>query len=227
MLSSASIRADKRGLSSMTTRRYFLKVGAGATAAATAANAGEAPAISAESSYPSGSSDRDYWTGIASRLASPVLGALSRRRLKIEMPVEAQLSAKDRASYSHLEALGRLLSGIAPWLALPTDDSSEARTRTHFAQLTREGIDAATEPSSPDRMNFSQGGQPLVDAAFLAQSILRARDELWHKLEPRVQANVVKAIKETRAIQPPESNWQLFASMICRRTMLWQGASGC
>lgn len=198
----------------MTTRRNFLKVGAGATAAVTASSAHAQLAISAEPSYSSGSADRDYWTGIAGRLASPVLGALSRRRLKLEMPVETQLSAKDRASYSHLEALGRLLCGIAPWLSLPADDSDEARTRGQFAALAREGIDAATDPSSSDRMNFSQGGQPLVDAAFLAQAILRARDELWHKLQPRIQANVVNAFKETRAIQPPQSNWQLFATMV-------------
>ena len=151
---------------------------------------------------------------MATRLASPVLDALSRRRLKAEMPVEAQPGTKDRATYSPLEAFARLLCGIAPWLELPADNSDEGQARKHFAELAREGVNAATDPASPDRMNFSKGGQPLVDAAFLAQSLLRAPAELWHKLAPRVQANVVSALKETRSIQPPESNWQLFATMI-------------
>ena len=40
-------------------------------------------------------------------------------------------------------------------------------------------------------MNFAKGRQPLVDSAFLSQAMLRAPNELWKKLEPRVQANVI------------------------------------
>jgi hypothetical protein len=63
-------------------------------------------------------------------------------------------------------------------------------------------------------MNFSNGAQPLVDAAFLAQAVLRAPGELWHKLPRRIQANVVSALKETRAIPPWENNWQLFSTTV-------------
>lgn len=199
----------------MNTRRDFLKVGAASTAAAhLATSAVGAPSEGAPQPYQSGKADRAYWVQMSTRLASPVLDALSRRRLKAEMPVECNPSSTDRVNYSHLEAFGRLLCGIAPWLELPADGSEETAARKRLAELAREGLDAATDPASPDRMNFFQGGQPLVDAAFLAQSLLRAPGELWHKLAPRVQANVVSALKETRAIQPPESNWQLFATMI-------------
>jgi hypothetical protein len=63
-------------------------------------------------------------------------------------------------------------------------------------------------------MNFCKGGQPLVDAAFLAQAILRAPDELWKKLDSRVKSNVVAAMKSSRPIQAYESNWKLFATTV-------------
>src|SRR5690348_13493051 len=59
--------------------------------------------------------DRSYWLAVAQRIATPVLTSLSRRELKKTMPVEARNPA-DRAKYAHLEAFGRLLAGIAPWL---------------------------------------------------------------------------------------------------------------
>ena len=63
-------------------------------------------------------------------------------------------------------------------------------------------------------MNFSRGQQPLVDAAFLAQAMLRAPTELWQKLDSRVQANVLAGLKASRPIKPGENNWKLFAAMV-------------
>jgi hypothetical protein len=162
----------------------------------------------------SGTDDRAYWCSIAAKLATPVLAALAERRLKATMPVESQPSSKDRRDYTHLEALARLLSGIASWLELGGDETSEGRERARFAALARAAIDSGTDPASPDFLNFSKGEQPLVDAGFLAQAVLRAPNELWKKLEPRVQKNLVAALKSSRPISPGESNWQLFASTI-------------
>jgi hypothetical protein len=162
----------------------------------------------------SGMDARAYWCRIAGRLASPMLPALAERRLKATMPVEAHPSSKDRPQYTHLEGVGRLLAGIAPWLELADDGSGEGRERARIATLARKGIDAATDPESPDFLNFSKGRQPLVDAAFLAQAMLRARTELWTKLEPRVQKNVVTAMMSSRPIPAGENNWKLFATMV-------------
>ena len=63
-------------------------------------------------------------------------------------------------------------------------------------------------------MNFSKGKQPLVDAAFLAQALHRAPTELWKKLDPRVQQNVIAALKSSRPIPAGENNWKLFATTI-------------
>ena len=58
-------------------------------------------------------------------------------------------------------------------------NDSERKLQAEFIQLAQASLDSATDPTSPDFMNFHHGGQPLVDTAFLAQSILRAPEILW------------------------------------------------
>jgi len=158
--------------------------------------------------------DRSYWLAVAQRIALPVLVSLSRRELKKTMPVEAKNPA-DRVKYTHLEAFGRLLAGIAPWLAARGLDRSEIGVQQHFLNLAQASLDAATDPRSPDFMNFKDGSQPLVDTAFLAQGILRARSVLWERLDSRIRRQVVEAMKSSRAIATPTSNnWVMFSAMV-------------
>lgn len=63
-------------------------------------------------------------------------------------------------------------------------------------------------------MNFDNGSQPLVDAAFLSQAIIRAPNELWAKLDNKVKDNVKEIRKSTRKIKPFFDNWILFSAMI-------------
>jgi len=158
--------------------------------------------------------DRRDWCAWAAKLAGPLLTALAERRLKQIMPVEGHPSSKDRPQYTHLEGLGRLLAGLAPWLELGEDATPEGRERARWAALARAGIEAATDPASPDFLNFSRGRQPLVDAAFLAQALLRAPTQLWARLEPRVQAQVIAALVSSRPIPAGENNWKLFATTV-------------
>ncbi len=195
----------------MTSRRSFLKL----SAAAGLLGAKDLRARDAAGMPPlNGAGAREFWTRIAARLSAPLLSALAGRRLREVMPVESHPNSRDRREFTYLEGLGRLLAGIAPWLELGVGTSDEARERVRLAELARQGIDAATDPDSPDLMNFSRGRQPLVDAAFLAQAILRAPRELWEKLEPRVRQNLVAAMLATRPIPAGENNWKLFATMV-------------
>lgn len=202
----------------MKTRRDFVKLAAAAGFAGAAGGRGAHAATAAGrqlvTAHATGVKDRAYWCQIAGRLGSPLLSALAERRLKATMPVEGHPSSKDRPQYTHLEGLGRLLAGIAPWLELGGDATSEGTERGRLAALARAGIDAATDPESPDFLNFSRGRQPLVDAAFLAQALLRAPKELWQKLDARVQRNVVAAMVSSRPIMAGENNWKLFATMV-------------
>jgi hypothetical protein len=194
----------------MTKRRDFLLSVAATGVAGAIASRGMAG-----QKKPTGGDDRAYWLDVLKRLADPVLGNLARQRLREKMPVESAVdSAAERRKYSHLEALGRLLAGISPWLELELKATEEGRLRTVYAELARQALDAATDPRSPDFMNFTSGRQPVVDAAFLAHALIRAPRELWKTLPSRTQANVVAALKSTRVIKPYFNNWLLFSAMV-------------
>ncbi|MGH9631471.1 MAG: DUF2264 domain-containing protein [Bryobacteraceae bacterium] len=167
-------------------------------------------AAAAQTSAPSTEPDRVVWLRTLDKVARPVLSALAKRQLKATMPVEGKTA--DRPDYTHLEALGRTLTGIAPWLELK--HAADDPLRTELAGLAREAIDSATDPSSPDYCNFDRGSQPVVDAAFLAHAVVRAPNELWRGLPPRVRSNLVTALKKTRVINPAWNNWLLFAAMV-------------
>lgn len=173
-----------------------------------------------------GPDDRAYWVGVMERLAEPVLTGLAERNLKEKMPIEsAPGQREERRKYSHLEALGRLLDGMAPWLEIVGKEDREGKLRARFAELARQALSAAVDPSSPDVMNFLEGSQPVVDAAFLAQALLRAPNELWEKLNTTTRGHLLTALKSTRTIKPYFNNWLLFSAMIeaalCRCGEKW------
>jgi hypothetical protein len=129
------------------------------------------------------------------------------------MPVE-QPAAGTRQTVTHLEAIGRLLAGIAPWIDLPSDPTPEGQLREQSADLARQAVRQAVDPSSPDFLNFTRGSQPLVDAAFLAQGVLRAPRALGEALDAATKRNLIAALESTRAITPGFNNWLLFSAMV-------------
>ena len=137
---------------------------------------------------------------------------------------EAQLGARPGDVHGAGSA-GCTMAGIAPWLELGPDETPEGKLRGEFIELSVKAIGNGTDPKSPDFLNFKQGGQPLVDAAFLAQGLLRAPKQVWERLTPAQQTNVVAALKATRGIKPLESNWLLFSAMV--EAALWQFTGEC
>lgn len=182
-------------------RRDFLK----STGALSAASVIQVP--------PAPASDRDYWVAVLTRLAEPVLSNLAAGTLKARMPVEQAANA-DRRSVTHLEALGRLLAGIAPWLELAAGSDSEGRLRIRLIELARRGVANAVDPGSPDFLNFTTERQPLVDAAFLAEGILRAPTALCDGLDAGTRRRLIAALESTRAILPGFNNWLLFTATV-------------
>ena len=163
-----------------------------------------------------GAQERAEWVTLADKIARPVLKALSEGKLRATMPVEVHHSTTvaERQQYTYLEALGRALTGIAPWLELPSETTAEGRQRQELASLACAAIKAAVDPTSPDFMNFKKGSQPLVDSAFLAHTLLRAPQHLWDPLDATTKRNLVEALKSSRVIKPGNNNWLLFAAMI-------------
>ncbi|KAF9112873.1 hypothetical protein BGX30_007143 [Mortierella sp. GBA39] len=117
-----------------------------------------------------GREERLYWLHHLERWARPVLTRLAEGRLRAEMPVES--SGEGREAYTHLEAFGRLLDGIAPWLGAEGGSAEEQRLRTELLGLTHQALEQASDPASPDVLNFGEGHQPIVDTAFLCQAFL-------------------------------------------------------
>lgn len=158
---------------------------------------------------------RKYWLFQLERLALPILESLVEEKLKERMPVETVPGyEEERALYTHLEAFGRLLCGIAPWISQEHINQEEEQRRQYYAHLCRKALDSATNTNSADFMNFTEGGQPIVDAAFLAQGLLRGKGELWDKLDSRVKNQVIQCLKSTRSRKPNPSNWLLFSAII-------------
>jgi hypothetical protein len=162
---------------------------------------------------PGGMAERAYLVSALTRIANPVLNALSKNELKKTMPVEAKVT-KDRVYSTHLEAFGRLYAGMAPWLELGPDNTGEGKLRAKYISLMISCIHNATDPKSADFMNFFSGRQPVVDAAFFAQGLLRSPHQVWDKLDAATRANVIAALKSSRVIQPSYTNWLLFSATI-------------
>lgn len=162
------------------------------------------------------------WSVIAmSKIAEPVLVSLSEHQLAQKLPV---LNPK-RNRFAPLEALGRLLSGMAPWLELGPGEDEEGRLRARYIGLAVKGIGYAVAPQDPDFMNFTKGVQPLVDTAFLAQALLRAPVQLWGNLGPAERANLVAALKSSRVTKPGMNNWLLFSASV--EAALWEFTGEC
>ncbi len=204
-------------MESAATRRNFLKGTLLASAplftGRTAEAAGRETGAQTASS---GMQDRAKWLEIVERVSQPVLEAISQQKLRATMPVEAAEGlAAERSKSTHLEAVGRLLTGLAPWLeAEASGDSGEEVLRSRYRDWARLAIRYGTDSQSPDALNFGTNRQSVVDAAFLALAVVRAPNELWTKLNAATKENLVRALVETRKVQPGFNNWLLFSAMI-------------
>lgn len=159
--------------------------------------------------------DRDYWTSLAYNMAAPVLSNMAEGTLQKNMLVEVSPNWDGRdIKVTYMEAFGRLMAGIAPWLSLPDDDTPECTQRKQLRQWALASYRNAVDPDSPDCLLWSGQGQALVDAAYVAESFLRAYDALWAPLDDITKQRYIDAFKGLRKVDPPYTNWLLFSSTI-------------
>ncbi len=167
-----------------------------------------------------GAAERAFTVEAMTKIAEPVLDALSKNELKARMPVHEWEA--ERAAFTHFEAFARTLAGIAPWLELGPDTTVEGQERERFIALARQALINATDPAAPDYMNFtdSEGDQPLVEHAYLSAALLTAPNQLWQPLTNEQRLNVVNALKAGREIENTHNNnWILFPAML--EAALW------
>ncbi len=186
-------------------RRQFIAASAGAALAA---------ALPRPVLADAGPDDRAYFTGLVTRMADPVLAAISAGRLQAVFPLELSPIWDGRnPRVAYLECFGRLMSGLSGWLSLGPDDSDEGRTRGRLIAQAQAGYAHAVDPASPDYMLWHDEKQPLVDSAYFVQALLRARPQLWEPLDSTTQRRIVTEITQLRRVKPPNNNWLLFAAM--------------
>jgi hypothetical protein len=159
--------------------------------------------------------DRKGWLRYMDQVARPVLSNLANDQLKEKMPVALSGSIDNKASrekVAYLEAFGRVMSGIGPWLNGEGGSKEEVALRNQYRQWALKAVANAVNPAAKDYLQW-EGGQPLVDASFLALGLIRC-PWLWEHLDPQVQQQLVTAFKATRSTIPVYSNWILFTGMI-------------
>src|ERR1700744_4957396 len=164
---------------------------------------------------PTGLSDRSLWLTYMDKIARPVMSNFAEDRLKERMPVmlsERIDNKESRTKAAYLEAFGRTLSGIAPWLNLEGGSAAEVKLRDQYREWSLKAINNTTNPASKDYLEWT-GGQELVDASYVALALIRS-PWLWEHLDAKVKQQVVEALKQTRGTVPVYTNWILFTGMI-------------
>jgi len=159
--------------------------------------------------------DRQIWLHYMDKLARPVLSSIAENKLKEEMPVVLSKrvdNADNRSKVAYLEAFGRTLSGIAPWLNLEGGAQQEVSLRKQYREWAIKGLSNAVNPNATDYLKWD-GGQPLVDASFVAFALIRC-PWLWQHLDANVKQQLITVFKTTRSTIPAYNNWILFSGMI-------------
>lgn len=159
--------------------------------------------------------DRKYWADLAYKMAAPILKNMAEGKLQVNMEVEVSPTWDGRDKrVTYMEAFGRLMAGIAPWLALPDDDTEEGAMRKQLREWALASYRNAVDPMSRDYLLWRGEGQALVDAAYIAESFLRAYDALWKPLDEATKQRYIASFKGLREVDPPYTNWLLFSSTI-------------
>ncbi|MDE5649797.1 MAG: glycoside hydrolase family 88 protein, partial [Duncaniella sp.] len=159
--------------------------------------------------------DRAYWTDLAYKMAYPVLSNMAEGNLQKNMQVEVSPNWDGRnIRVTYMETFGRLMAGIAPWLSLPDDNTAEGARRKQLREWALKSYTNAVDPESPDYLLWQGQGQALVDAAYVAESFIRAYDALWMPLDDTTKQRYIKEFTGLRGIDPPYTNWVLFSSTI-------------
>jgi len=162
--------------------------------------------------------ERVYWLNTMIKMVEPIYTNLSCNTLRKNMPVETRdglNTGNARKEVTHLEALGRSFAGIAPWLNLPINQTDEGKLRAKYVDLVVKSLANAVNPESPDYMPFDRPiSQALVDAAYVAEGLLRSKEQIWPRLDTLTQQRLVKEMKASRRFKPADKNWLMFSAMI-------------
>ena len=158
--------------------------------------------------------DRQQWAELCYKIAQPILENMAKGELQQNMNIELSPTWDGRDKrVAYMESFGRLMSGISPWLALPEDNTKEGKIRKQLHEWALASYKNAVDPKSKDYLLWEGPTQILVDAAYLAESFLRAPEATWDKLDKTTQQRYIDKFKGLRVIRPAYNNWLLFRGM--------------
>lgn len=164
-----------------------------------------------------GEKDREQWVNLCYEIAKPILSNMSEGKLQQEMqPILSPIWDGRDAKVTYLEAFGRLMAGISPWLAISKEDcsASEFKKKEELLKWALKSYKNAVDPQSNDYLLWTGHSQILVDAAYLAQSFMRAPEALWDPLDDLTKERYIAAFKKLRGVRPSYNNWLLFRGIV-------------
>lgn len=172
--------------------------------------------VSAKKKTPSPADDRQQWVELCYRIAAPVLENMSKGELQKNMQLELSPTWDGRDKrVAYMETFGRLMAGISPWLSLPDDETEEGKMRKQIREWALLSYKNAVDPESPDCLLWeTNSGQRLVDAAYIAESFLRAPEATWQQLDETTRKRYIERFQQLKIVRPAYNNWLLFRGLI-------------
>ncbi|MEG1645978.1 MAG: DUF2264 domain-containing protein [Clostridia bacterium] len=168
-----------------------------------------------------GLNTRAQWVATMHQIAYPIIYNMANNTLKEVLPLD---NAAEKASkVAYLEAIGRTVNGLAPWLELKDScifDEEEKKLQAQYRNLTRLAMANAVDENAKDYCIWNKTGkymmphQSVVDAAYFASAIMKAPRELWQLQPQNVKQNILKAFDLVLLQKPNRSNWLMFTAMI-------------
>ncbi|TGV04610.1 DUF2264 domain-containing protein [Flavivirga rizhaonensis] len=176
-----------------------------------------------------GAEDREYCIKLMQKIVDPVLIAVGEQKLNEVLPRKDWETSNKRCDIrtTNIQAVGRTLSGLSPWLSLGTDNTKEGKLRAKYIDLSLSALINITDPTSTDYLfdKDSETYERIVHNAYLAYPLLIATKQLWEPLTTQQKNNVINALKSHRKYKPFENNWLLFASVI--EAAIWKLTGEC
>ena len=178
---------------------------------------------------PTGEEDRKYCIKLLQKIVDPVLIPLSEQRFHEVFPHKDWELQNERCDFrtTNIQAVGRTLSGMSPWLSLGVDDTGEGQLRAKYIDLAQKALINVVDPNSSDYLYSKDTDtyERVIHSAYLAYPLLIAPEQLWEPLTSVQKENVLMALKSHRKYKPFNNNWLLFASII--EAAIWKFTGEC
>lgn len=154
-------------------------------------------------------SNKENWLQSLRQVVEKPLKCLVSGDIRSTLPIRGSDPVERYEKCTHLEFVGRTLSGITP--AIESSLESSLGITTNQLHLS---LNQLTSANSQSFLNFNSGTQPLVDSAFMALGLLRSPNKLWLEMPGDTQSNILNALRSSRKIKPHFNNWLLFSAVI-------------